>query len=549
MHAVKFLIFIILGLYISASAQQFRVSSRGSVTFSLSEKQNTVTVRYTAASGDAVLLVSLPFHHPLPSDYTISWDYGFSGGITGYRIYIKDDKGSFWRGMKEFTASPKGTASVNKVHFGRPGDQGTEFPADIDSVYISIPVSKKGKGSFTFSEFRLEEVYLTAKREMMPVMLTSKGSDIASQLLDNDAATFHTITPGKHQLRLNYHNPRSPGAIFLERAQTSDLSLKVYLMQGKKKKLLTEAAGTRRTDIYIPLPTHESSEYLVEFLTKYAFDLSEIQLLPQQANDHPVHLHRIMAGDTLKGFYPRGYTATPSAQTLLWANGERKVYINKDGQIELPHAGILVDPFLRILNETGTYLTSKNTVRYSPDSSRVYHSNRAYQLGELWVRAFVDTVNSTPYLNLILEAANLYHFKIKGRIFAAIRPLSSAPYAADDLLSFSEPGIHSAQLKNSSLVINRNQTVYLFTEPQYAGGFPFLKQDYRTALTGSDVYPPFPLTDKQGFGTVVLSYDFTLIPGSRRPIFISLPLEKEQTPLSSEYKNLEQRMRQYLPMQ
>lgn len=550
MTGVKFIsCFVFIFIFLpSVPAQQFSVSSSGKVSFTVSQTDKSVTVKYKAATDDAVILISFPFRQSLPADYSLRWEIASSGSPADYRIYIKDTAGTFWRGMKKFTSLKRGKDFINKLHFNRPDTQGFISPSAIDSLFISVNPLKKGKGSVTFRKFLLEELYLTSKREIMPVMLTTSGEDVAVKLLDNDAATYHSFRAGKNQLRLNFHNPRSPGAIAFRRTQTSDLTITVYQIKGKKKKLLAEAVGSRRPEIYIPLPDHETSEYLAEILTKCPIDLSEIELLPDQVNDHPVHLHRIMTGDSLKGFYPRGYTGVPSGRIILWKKGSTIVYINDDGQIELPHAGMLIDPYLRILDETGTWLSAKNTVRYAPDSSRVFHLNRAYQFGELWMRAFVDTVNGTPYLNMILEAANLHHFKIKGKIFAAIRPLSSDPYSAHDLLSPSESGVFSAVMKNSSLVINKKQTLHLFTEPQFTGGFSFLKYDYISSLNGSNTFPPLALTDRQGLGTVLLSYDFTLIPASRRLIFLSLPLEKEHSSLQEEHKNLGQRMMPFLPL-
>lgn len=549
MNAIR-LFTVIIYIYFSlmtVHAQECTVSSQGKISYKVTAENNSFTIRYTASSEDANLLIAFPFKQTLPNDYTISWNIISSGAKPGYYIFLKDQSGDIWKGMKRLTIPSKGTGSISKVHFRRPSDQGFDAPPAVDSLYISVSVSKNRKGSFTFSKFHLEEEYLTAKRELMPVIRATSGDDIAAVLMDQDSATFHTFKPGKNRLHLNFHNPRSPGALVIRRGENTELTITVYSVNRKKKKLLAEIAGSKRSYIYIPLPEQESAEYIVEFLSKYAFNLSEVNLLPEVVNDHPVHLHRILSEAGQAGFYPRGFSSTPSPKTSLWKNGGKAVYINQDAQIELPHSGLIIDPFLRILDETGTYLSAKNTVRYSPDSSRVYHVNRAYPLGELWVRAFVDTINKIPYLNLIYEAANLYHFKIKGKVFLTIRPISCNPYSADEMRSLYEPGIFSAIMKNFALTINRSRKVYCITAPQSVGGYSFLRDEYISALSGGDSFPALPLTDKQGLGSIILSYDFTLIPASRRLIFLSIPLENEKAELADSLLNLEQRLRQYLP--
>lgn len=529
-------------------AQPFRVTSSGNITFRATQTDSSVTVRYNALSENTNLLIAFPFRQTLPQDYAIHWSISATGQLSGYHIYLSDQEGVRWKGVKKLAAQRRGKESVSKAHFSRPSDSGMVSPVSIDSLYISLFIKKKGKGTVTFSRFRIEELYLTAKREMMPVMLTPSGQDIASLLLDSDKNTFHIFLPGNHLLRLDYHNPRSPGALAVERKDTFPLSVTTYRSEGKKRILLTSAEKSSREKIYITLPEHESAECQIEFSLPDTLRLAEISLLPPETNDHPVHLYRFMAEETTPGYYPRGYSGKAAERTLLWKNSGKEVYINSDGQIELPHAGFMIDPFIRILDETGTYLSAKNHLRYAPDSSRVYHVNRAYQYGELWVRAFCDTVNGTPYLNLIYEAANLHHFKIKGKVFIAVRPLGSAPYSAENMTASDDFRIYSAEQKGSSLLINNTQQVHLLTGPQSAGGYAFLKSDYIPALQGSSHFPSLPLADPSGLGTLLLSYDFTLIPASRRLIFLSLPLEKEKTPLPESYRNPDQRMRPYLPV-
>lgn len=527
---------------------------KGSITYSVTSNDSGFTVNYNSKKSGAEINISALMDAALPSDYNVSFVLSSAKDIS-LRTYLRNSDSTLFKGSRLVHHKSKNKAKtyiLSRAVFLRPDSTKQNYPLSISEFSFVFFIKHTGKGSVSVKNITVEEKYLDSRRVLMPVMTLRNGEDIAPLLLDADSSTYHKFTAGISTVAMNFHMPSNPSGFFLlTDSLTSPLNIEVYAGKEKNlKNLLGSIVCTGRKKVFLPIEEHETAEYFFVFNTQSGFSLKEIELLPGLLRNSPELFYTYISRYYAPGLFPTGYSNVAPSVHPIPGTEKYNVLINTDGNIELAQSNTSIVQYLRIYDEFGTALNAAKSLRFAPDTSSVVHMNLAYTYGEVWIHAFCDTVQRVPYLNLIYEIRNTYHFKIKGKLHLAFLPVRLNPFhpASPELAPPFQ--VKEFAVSDDKLKIDRTQEVLLFTSPQTAGVFSLYNYDIFDAITAERIDAGKQLKDKTGNAAALLAYDFTLIPGARRLIHLSLPLSPAgQKTIPAELRNLETRMKKLTRIQ
>lgn len=527
---------------------------KGDASCSITSRADEFIVYYESDNDTSGFQLYAAIDTRLPADFKLSFSVNSPQNLS-FRVFIKDSSGLLYKGSKYFehTKSKKPAAyTISRSSFRRAGDNSYSYPSYISELIFVCMLPKESDGSIEVTKLAIEERYQDYRRVKMPVAKTSKGIDIADKLFDADSTTFQQFGKGKSTLDVDFHMPYRSGGMFLI-MDSLPSSLDIFVYNGtkeNKKNLLAKTTVQGRSKVYIPIAVHETARYLIVFNSKTRLTLKELSLLPENFTDENDIMFAEMQKQYQPGLFPAGYTLSPLAARHIPGAEVFGASLDMHGTAEFPKLNFSILPFLRIYDEFGIPALAKQELRFSPDTSSAVRSNLAYTYGEVWIHTFADSFKEEGFVNLLYEIRNTYHFKIKGKLHLAVVPMKQNPFNPDEPAIDAPFKLTELQFKDEKLLINRKQEIVLLTEPQAAGLYSLNTGDTFEAALAENPNGMKQIKSPGGTASALISYDFTLIPGARRLISLTLPVKVvTKLKFSRDDQNLEPRLKKLRPIE
>ncbi|MDZ7343879.1 MAG: discoidin domain-containing protein, partial [candidate division KSB1 bacterium] len=477
----------------------------------------------------------------LPANYQFTCDLRAEARPNHFEFKLLDSLGNtYWLKKPDFEFPGAWTEmKIKKRHISFAwGPSGRGELRRVKQIEFVVSGTNAGPGKLWIDNFSFEPIEDRAREPAtVEVSSTSKrGEPWLSAGGDTLAHWRSKPTPEQQWLVIDFKHKREIGLLVLD-WETPDFA-RAYRMavsdDGKNwSEVYAFSAGDGGLD-YVPLPETEGRYLKLTFVESsrnrgYALEKLAVKRtgLSYSRND----FFSALAQETPRGFYPKYFLQEQSFWTVVGVSGDRKeALLSEQGMIEVDALGFTLEPFLHVDNRLITWGDVLTTASLEKDYLPIPQVQWKYaDRLRLTVQTFAtgDTGRCVLIAKYIVE--NTAQAKQQGKLFVAVRPFQvNPPWQSASFYGIGGAcHIDSIKYVGGVVKVNRKEVIPL-TSPSAFGATRFDNGDITDYLREGRVPSTQAAVDSFRLAAAALEFDFDLIPGALREIYVAVPFYEER---------------------
>ena len=302
----------------------------------------------------------------VPENYEIS--FWLRGEMQPNTLEIKfvDASGDnvHWRQIRGFQATPEWTRyTIKKRQIVRAWGPNPD-PAfrGAERIEFVVTAGEGGAGWIEVDQLELRELPPDPSVAPRPVASATSedGLNVAARAVDDDPATaWRSAGPGAQSLTLDLGYEREFGGVTLrwaDRAAASAYRLQASSDRERWRDLAVVEAGDGGVDWlrtpevsarWLRLELQQPAPPVGGNAASTAYALNSVEIEPLSFGESPTAFLRVVAGESRRGLYPRGFVGEQPYWTLVGVDGGGESgLMGEDGAIELRRGGPSIEPFV-----------------------------------------------------------------------------------------------------------------------------------------------------------------------------------------------------------
>ena len=302
----------------------------------------------------------------VPENYEIS--FWLRGEMQPNTLEIKfvDASGDnvHWRQIRGFQATPEWTRyTIKKRQIVRAWGPNPD-PAfrGAERIEFVVTAGEGGAGWIEVDQLELRALPPEPSAAPRPVAIATSedGLSVAARAVDDDPATaWRSAGLGAQSLTLDLGYEREFGGVTLrwaDRAAASAYRLQASSDRERWRDLAVVEAGDGGVD-WLRTPEASARWLRLELqqpappvggnAASTAYALNSVEIEPLSFGESPTAFMRVVAGESRRGLYPRGFVGEQPYWTLVGVDGGGESgLMGEDGAIELRRGGPSIEPFV-----------------------------------------------------------------------------------------------------------------------------------------------------------------------------------------------------------
>ncbi|MDZ7288550.1 MAG: discoidin domain-containing protein [candidate division KSB1 bacterium] len=492
---------------------------------------------FHGGSGYAIAQKRLPLN--LPENYKFTFYLRGETPVNNFEFKLLDSlENVYW--IKQLNIDyprqwTKKTIKKRHITFAW-GPSGGEI-RKVDRIEFVVSAGTGGKGKIFIDDFNLvpmEEVEKSAITKPEVKVSSAKPGNAPRISADGSTITNWTSAGNSEQewLMLDFQREREIGGLVINWHQDDFATrYEVELSHNGKEwsSAYTVNKGNGGRD-YIYLPETDTKFLRLNFTKSnrqrgYRIDKIEIKGVDFSAT--PNDFFGKIAAEAPRGHYPKYFSQQQTYWTIVGASGDTKeALINEYGTIEVDKAGFSLEPFLYLDNMLVTWnevtLHQSLEQNYLPIPSVRWD----YQNFRLTVTAFAAGEAGKSYLVARYRVENNGSSSVPGKLFIALRPFQVLPPWQELNLVGGVSRIDSMRYADGVVRVNHNKRVIPLIQPDGFGAAEFDQSDITEYLQKGILPAQSRVTDRIGFASGALQFDFNLAPTMSREVVIIVPFHE-----------------------
>ncbi len=480
----------------------------------------------------------------LPANYEFTFQIRGEAPVNDIEFKLIDRSGQsvWWRKEREVTFPAEWQKrSIKKRHIEFAwGPAGGGEVRELSAIEIAIAAGSGGKGSLWIDDLTLEERKAPGPAQPAPLVrasTTAPGYE-AGWVLDNlQGTSWRSGAVAEDQwLLFDFGYLREYGGLVVD-WEAADYAA-AYEVQasddGEHWRGVYHVEDGNGGRDFISLPDAES-RYLRLWLTRSSRDegygIKDIAIKPYEFSLSPNHFFAAIAGDAVKGEYPKYLSGQQSYWTVAGVRAdEKEALINEEGLVEVDRKGFSIEPFLY----EGGQLVTWNDVqseqaladRYLPIPSVTW----AYAGLKLEVTALAAGKAGESSLYLRYALRNDSALQRHGSLFLALRPFQVLPPWQSLNLLGGVSHIRNIAYDGNTVSIDDGKRVYPLVKPERFGAASFAQGSITDYLRTGHLPDKTAVSDALGYASGALEYRFDLQPGTEHEVFLAVPFHQASKP-------------------
>ena len=302
----------------------------------------------------------------VPENYEIS--FWLRGEMQPNTLEIKfvDASGDnvHWRQIRGFQATPEWTRyTIKKRQIVRAWGPNPD-PAfrGAERIEFVVTAGEGGAGWIEVDQLELRALPPEPSAAPRPVAIATSedGLSVAARAVDDDPATaWRSAGLGAQSLTLDLGYEREFGGVTLrwaDRAAAAVYQLQASSDRERWRDLAVVEAGDGGVD-WLRTPEASARWLRLELqqpappvggnAASTAYALNSVEIEPLSFGESPTAFMRVVAGESRRGLYPRGFVGEQPYWTLVGVDGGGESgLMGEDGAIELRRGGPSIEPFV-----------------------------------------------------------------------------------------------------------------------------------------------------------------------------------------------------------
>ncbi len=358
-----------------------------------------------------------------------------------------------------------------------------------------------GKGSVCFDELTFTELPVEDRSPLVATASASvaNGSGVAGNAVDGNAATAwyaDFAAQAQPRLTLDLGKPREFGGLKLvwkEDEFASDYLLQLSDDGVRWRDARTVVGGNGGTD-YLALPESEA-RYLrlsVGSGPGKSFGLAEATVQPLEFAATPNDFIKSVAGESPRGWYPRGFTGEQPYWTIVGLDGgTEQALIGEDGAVEVAKGGFRIEPFVIADGKLVTWADVATSQSLQDGYLPIPGVDWKHGAFGLQVTAFAQGTPRHSQLVMRYRLANTGKIPRRYALALAVRPLQVNPPTQFLSVVGGVSKIHGLAIRGQNMDVEGVQRVRANRKPQAVLASAFDSGDIAQRLADSE-WASFP---------------------------------------------------------
>jgi hypothetical protein len=504
---------------------------------------NAIVFNYDFTKGSGYGGIQKLISLDLPENYQFSFYLKAESPSNNFEIKFLDASGEnvWWVNNRNYefpTEWKKIIIKKRHINFawGPTGDQSLKR---IDRIEFTVASFVGGKGTVLIDDLKFEELPPETKVYSKPsVSASSFLIDYTPDfMLDSIASSYWQSDGVKDQnVFIDFKSRREFGGLKIGwkkdlQAKSFDIFLSEYENNWEK----VYSVSSNKSDVsFIRLPEAEARFLKIKLLeneSEKSFGIREIEFLDIKnsltRNDFLIYVSK----NSPAGDYPRYFSEQASYWTVVGVNSDLKeALINEDGMVEIEKESFSIEPVLKVGERLSNWTENKTMHSLEGNYLPVTVVDVSYYSDLLKIKAFTsgkENKNSTLFLKYTVKS--IFSSAKSLSLCLLIRPFQVNPHYQFLNLEGGVGKINSIKEENGRIYINEEKVILPVTPYNSFGACTFDEGNIAYFLREGKIPENKSVIDPTNLASGVIQYDFSLLPGEEKIIYLVVPFYGEET--------------------
>ena len=529
-------------------------------------KGNCMCLDYSLNEQEPYVIISKEKSFKLPENYEFTFYVKGTGPDNNLEFKLIDEEGNtFWRKFDNFKFSNKWqkiVVSAYEIRFGW-GPSPNKILTEVGKIEFAVSCGSGGKGKACIDDLSIAAL-------PVPKSIIETLGDIK---VEASSYTGEELSPPKAldgNIKTRWSSDASdPQWLMVDLGKKKAVEKivlyweaaygKVYQIQGSNDGknwyiLSTITDGSAGQDVVSFRPVsvrflrmfgmergtswgysifefnpYLSSAQVISLSEFEKFDLtSTIEAMAESAKKakKPIDYYKLKANVSPEGYYPKWINNKQAYWTVVGTEDSlRDSLITEGGMISSRTGGFSLMPYLYINNKLITAENANVTQALEEDYLPIPNVIWQYQAIKFDQKIFAYGKGNKLAIYIRYKLKNEGQKKTEGKLFLAIRPFSVNP----PWMHCKEANIYSIKKdkKTGAVIINNEDSFMPLLKPDSFGAVAFQHGDIIDSIGKGKLPLEQNVSDKSGFASCALEYNFELSPQAEQEFLFVIPLNRK----------------------
>ncbi len=489
---------------------------------------------FRAGAGFVVIRREVDFE--LPENYRFTFALRGEAPSNNLEFKLVDPSGdNVWWVNRRDLAFPKSwqTTRCKARHFEFAwGPAGNVPMKRLGAIEFAVAASSGGKGrifidSLTYEVLPKPQPVTTAPDVKFSSDTNGESSKVKALPSDGVIHWRPADDDKEPWVELDFHKVREFGGIVVDwepnrHARNYDVEL---TLDGSTWERVAAVRGSNGGRDYVATPDAEGLRVRLVVVDNGPIEMRGVSVRDVGLSQDRNRLFETIAGESTRGHFPAYFLKEHAPWTIVGVSGDtNEALVSAHGQVEVKRGGWTIEPFLSVRDKLHSWADA--SIRHSLIDGYVPIPSVTWDIdgAQLTVTAFADGEPDASELVVSYRLQNNRAETIAGDLYLALRPFQVLPPWQNLNLTGGAMAINSISHTGSSVLVNDDPPLELWTQPNAFGAAAFAGGDIIEHIAARQLPASMNVECPDGGASAALRYKYELTAGEDKTIVVSIPM-------------------------